>query len=167
MFALRITFIIVIIHCNCQSFLCLTFRLSCKGTLCISKCSMFYHFVISDDFWMIGDIMWHYYHIIEVNSISFHFVFFKLSVLFSFIYVLLCLRTWNVVYHAISVWRKAWNLIWLGFIFLYSNLVSDAEFITVCIEIQIMHEYWVSFKSVRYLQEHDRFHFCSICVTVF
>ena len=45
--------------------------------------------------------------------------------------------------------------------------MSDADFHIVCLEIQIMYEYGVSFKSVRYLQEYGRFYFYSLCITVF
>ena len=48
---------------------------------------------------------------------------------------------------------------------LYS--MSDADFHMVCLYIQIVYEYGVSFESVRHLQEHCRFHFFSRCVTVF
>ena len=42
-------------------------------------------------------------------------------------------------------------------------LVSDADFHMVCLKIEIMCEYGVSFKSVRYLQEYGSFHFYSRC----
>ena len=48
---------------------------------------------------------------------------------------------------------------------LYS--MSDADFHMVCLYIQIVYEYGVSFESVRHLQEYCRDHFYSRCVTVF
>ena len=45
--------------------------------------------------------------------------------------------------------------------FLYIKC-PDADFDIVCLEIQVMYEYGVSFKSVRYLQEYDSFHFYSV-----
>ena len=36
--------------------------------------------------------------------------------------------------------------------------MPDADFHMVCLSIQIMYEYGVSFKSARYLQEYGSFH---------
>ena len=46
-------------------------------------------------------------------------------------------------------------------------LCQFSSFHMVCLEIKIMYEYWISFKSVRYLQEYGSFHFYLRCITVF